>query len=192
MKQKSLNKVLTTVAILVAMLILASLTLVGCGNKATPQSPELPAVNKIDFDTNLELTNYTAFPDKTEVTGKNVSDLATAAKYNTITFTAKQNFDMKHFSFTVKSETKANQTIQVFLEVGHQKILFDLYNFNQGGEQQFRYDYLLTNSILGSLSIKSGDTIKLTIGINQNNNSAPENFAEYTNPISLSNFVLGN
>lgn len=191
MKTKSFKKAVTTVAIVVAMLILASLMFVGCGNKnSAPSGP-------LNFEQYLTLTKVEIYPTAEtttadrEATAPTLDGLKTAAIYKTLVFEIKEGFNMSKFSFNAKGE-KTENVEKLTWDIAIQNTsseathrLADFYDFSKGETQSFEYKYSINDATLTTL-LPAGSTITITIGVHTNETG----FSAYTTPISLSDFAI--
>lgn len=185
MKQKSLKKVLTTVAILVAMLILAGLTLVGCGNKQNPQPTQL------NFNEHFKLTAVETYPDGATVADPTIEGLKNAKIYKTLKFEALKDFKMMNFTFTAKAEKTGTEKVQISCDFQDLNFKGDFsYDFSKGEEQSFRCEYKLPNDVFGHTQITIGQEVTITIGKVQDGTAKADTLEAYTTPLSLFNFVI--
>ena len=187
MKQKSLTKVLTTVAVIVAMLLLASFALVGCGNN---KNSEPPKVNPVNFDEYFQLQSYEVY-GQAKTTSTNLQDLATEKVYKTIEFNVLKDIDLVHFSITANATAKANEQVRIAINFGnpYSSFIGEFYNFNNDGPQTFRYDNAGYISDEAKMQLKKDTTITILLGVGKND--TPTTWGQYSNGLKLSNFVAG-
>lgn len=188
MKTKSLKKVLTTLAVVVAMLLLAGLTLVGCGNK-TVTTPDLPAINQVTFSDYFELKSYQEYTGNA-TNSTNLSDVETKKVYKTVTFTVKKGIILTDFAFKMTAANNTNQSISVALTAGDRTYISDDINFNNTKEQTYRFHYAVNNSTEARWTLAENSTLTLTIGIKSKDN-VTNNWIAYNEALGLSNFVAG-
>ena len=192
MKTKTFKKVLATVAVAISMLLLAGLTLVGCGNKN-----QEPPINEVTFSEYLSLTGVKAWntnDDNTaDVSGASLVTLSTSANmYNVLTFKVEKDIDLGYFSFKATSANAIKNIIQAQLQFPNQNgadkplSYTSELTFDNSTESTWRYNQ--TNKV----SLKANETITLTIGIRGNNNDAGTSYTKYTTPLTLNAFKLGN
>ena len=183
MKTKSLKKILITVATVVALCILASFVLVGCGNKNEPAK----AFN--DYITLESSTTYATTTAKA-----NTADLKTEGFYKQLTFKVTQGFKMSSFSFKASAQKTGTEKLKLgfaLQNTSHEATMkvVNFYDFTKGGEQYFNIQETLGDAVLNPMC-PEGTTITILIGLNNNNGLTESAFTKYANAISLYDFAI--
>lgn len=191
MKTRTFKRVLTTVAVFVAMLLLASLVLVGCGNKK-----EEPKNFSDIFDVAVE--KYQSTPAESQRANATLQDLETAALYQKVVFTVKegQSVNMKSFTFNADAgNAVANgQKISYGIAVqnsSHEPVAsyYDFYDFAKGGVQSFKYEWNILDTAIINQFLPEGSIITLTFGV-KSEAAGQTTLSAYQTPIKLTNFAI--